>query len=162
MDRERLTESLQQLLLPELVERGFMILPLDDGDSSNEEIRNSFPFGRLRRSIEGRIEQIEVQLDKRNKASFRLNFGRVPAHGLDHPVGHVAARDIWIHYLPEYCSLYQSPFLRRWFSVGRWRWPVKDQKPYNEIVRAVVSLLPEVETTLAGGAPGPHVRIVRQ
>lgn len=130
-------------------------------EESRSELRTAFPFGRLRREGTEGLEMVEIQLEKYGRPAFRLVFGVAPPSGISTALGHVAQQDIWAPYLDEYYVLYRRPLLRKWFSV--WHWPGRsvNESDYDELVKSVVELIPEVEQALKNGKRGPHVRQVR-
>jgi hypothetical protein len=156
--RRWLTDSIRTLLIPEFEKRGFVTVPLT-AKEARSEFRTAFPFGRFRRPSPSGFEMVEIQLDKHAKPAFRLNLGIAPTGGIEHVVGHVNQEDLWVHHLPQYYEVEQSPRLQKWFSVRRW-FGSPQASDYEELVRGVVEILPEIEQALRDGKLGPHVRRV--
>jgi hypothetical protein len=157
-ERRWLVEALREHLLPEITRRGFEIVPLS-GEDARGEIRVAFPFGRLRRAAMGGFELIEIQLDKRSRAAFRLNAGRVPAAGIDHFTGsHIVAEDVWVTYLRQYYALYQCAFFGIWFQVRHWPGRTVTESNFQILVREGARLLPEIDAVLISGKCGPHIK----
>ncbi|MEO6664930.1 MAG: hypothetical protein ABIN96_17310 [Rubrivivax sp.] len=158
-----LTRSLRDRLLAALVDRRFVHLPLSGEDARSAEIATSFPLGRMRREAGAHVDQIEIQVDKHNKLSFRLNFARYSADGIDHVAGRVASEDVWIHYLPRYQELYEKPLIRQWWAVRLWPGQTAAEKDYQELCERAVACLDEIEAALDGAKPSlwsGHVRTV--
>jgi hypothetical protein len=153
-----LKESLQQYLVPELIARGFVSVPLSSVDKRSKEICSSFPFGRFRRGKGNYFEMIEIQLDKHGRAAFRLNIGISPSGGINHVAGHVEQDDVWVHYLDSYYEMYQNAFMRFWFSVFSLPWKKLAKSDYECLVKKVVLLLPELEGVLKDRSLGRHIR----
>lgn len=143
-----LRSSVQDILIPAFVELGFVTVPLDTRGSRSREIRRAFPFGRLRRFTSTGSEQIEVQFYKEGAPFFRINFGIVPLEGIEHLVGHVENKDVWIHYMNHYFAAYQIPKIRKWFGLFHWPGRTITEADYDALVSEVVSFLPEVEKAL--------------
>lgn len=155
-----LKESIRALLLPELQRRGFELVPLAP-DERRSEIGTAFPFGRLRRLGSDGFELVEIQLDKRGRAAFRLNLGVAPPSGVQHPItGHIAQEDVWVSYLDHSYELYERPLFRKWFSIPRRQGAVPTKDDYLDLVRKVVDLIPEVEELFREGKCGSHMREV--
>ena len=153
-------ESIKKRLVPEFESRGFTAVP-STAEDKRGEIGAAFPFGRMQRRGPRGLETIEIQLDKRGGASFRLNVGLVPADGVvDAHAGHIPANRVWVQYLPESYELLQSPRLWKWFSVTRWPWKRITSAHYDKLVNDVVKLMPEIEGFFRDGKPGPHMRYV--
>lgn len=121
MIRAALTED----LIPSLARKGFKTLPLDSEDRKSTEIKNAFPFGRMIRTAGQDIHLLEIQIDRHNPKKFRMNFGKAPTGGINHPhTGHIEAKDIWVHYLPEYYEAYAWPLFRVWLNSDSEKlWP---------------------------------------
>ncbi|WP_158549237.1 hypothetical protein [Lysobacter silvisoli] len=151
--------ALEQRLLPELQRRGFEAAPLDAQDRRDPGIRAAFPFGRHRRRTPQGYDQIEIQIDKRDGVGFRLNFASFPLDGIVHAAGPVAAEDMWVHYLPAYCTLYRRPLLRTWFAPQRPLWG-GDAPDATVAVDEAVALLPEIDAYFVAGTIGAHLRRV--
>ena len=159
--RRWLLANLRSILVPELVRRGFEVVPLDDADAKSPEMRSALPFGRLRRAGPNGVELVEIQLDKHGWPAFRLNFGNVPLEGIQGRVGWIEARDVSVHYLTRHYGLYHSRFFASWFAVSNWIGRAETEADYKALMQDVIALLPEVEATLATGVPGRHVRVVQ-
>lgn len=155
-----LRASLQTFLLPEFVQRGFTVVPLNEDDARSRELRSTFPFGRLRRQGQKGLEVVELQLDKHGSAAFRLNIGIAPPGGVDHVAGHIPQEDVWVHYLERYFEMYRFPLIRRWFSVWRLPGSSPNRAAYDSLAKSIVDLIPEIEVALRDGIPGKHMRLV--
>lgn len=158
--RRWLIESVEAFLLPELERRGFERIPLNR-EESRSEVRTGFPFGRLRRTGPSGLELVEIQLDKNRAPVFRINLGIAPAGGIGHElVGRIAQEDVWVHYLDHQYVMYQVRRLRKWFSVCSWPWSKVSEADYQNLVRNVATLLPEIEALFGHGKLGAHMREV--
>lgn len=154
--RRWLTKAIRSLLIPEFERRGFVVVPLDADDAQSREIRAAFPFGHLRRSSPSGYDLVEIQLGKYGAAEMRLNVGVAPVEGIEHALtGHIEQEDVRVGYLDRSFELYRYPRFRRWFSVRRWPWQDISEQHYIELVRYVVTLIPEVEDALKVGKIGP-------
>ncbi len=158
--RQWLIQSLRTRLIPALEQRGFSCMPLAGEDARSGEIRTTFPLGRLCRPTPAGLDLVEIQLDKRGRPAFRLNIGMALAGGIQHAAGHVAQRDIWVHYLDRYFTMYQRPWFRQWFTVSRWSREPETAARYDALVDKAVALVPEIDQALTSGRPGPHLRAV--
>jgi hypothetical protein len=164
MKKERcwLMEAIRSQLLPEFLARGFVLTPLPRAEQgpTDREFLVSFPFGRLRRSVDHGFEQVEIQLAPRGRAAFRLNFGLIPTGGVKGGLGHIVVDDAGVHSLPERFALYSCPFFSMNFSVRRWMWSKRErtEDEYRALVARVVDLLPEIEDALRNAKIGPHIR----
>jgi len=160
-NRHFLRVSIETTLIPMLENSGFERVPLAGEDLASRDIRSGFPFGRLRRYIPDGADLADIQIDKRYCA-FRVNFGRVPETGVDHPIsGHIDFLDVWAHYLPVSYELCANALFRRWFSAETWFGKPITQERIHRIVHFAALALPEMEMALAGRRLGPHVRRVR-
>jgi hypothetical protein len=158
--RQWLISSLQIMLVPEFVRRGFAVVALDGEDARSRDVRAAFPFGRLHRSGVRGLEMVEIQLDKHGNPAFRLNIGVSPLGGIEHASGHIAQEDMWVHYLGWYFEMYRSPRLRRWFSVLNLPWAPATERDYQTLVQSVVDMVPEVEKTLRENVPSRQMRVI--
>lgn len=140
--------ALTQDLIPGLERKGFKTLPLDTEDRKSAEIKNAFPFGRMIRTAGQDIHLLEIQLDKHNPQKFRINFGKAPIGGINHPhTGHIEAKDIWVHYLPEYYEAYAWPLFRVWLNSDAEKlWP---------------HILHQIDDALERGTIGRFVRRIK-
>ena len=159
--RDHLIKALRDRLVPAFAGRGFEVAPLLADEQKSREFRVAFPLGRLRRvRADGSFEMVEIQLDKRGISRFRLNFGVIPARGIDHPIKHVEQHEAVVGFLFYSGELYSWPLFMRWFSVpSRLSDDVAASKSI-EVVNRVVALIPEVEDWLKSGKVGRHVRQV--
>lgn len=161
-ERQWLIKSINAMLLPSLRQHGFEVVPLSDEDARSSDIRTAFPFGRLRRMSQRGFDLVEIQLDKRGGAEFRLNVGIAPPDGIEHFIsGHVAQEDIWVGYLDQSYEVYKCPRLWMWFRVFHWPGRAVTKSNFDELVASVVELIPEVELALRDGKCGPHVRQIK-
>ena len=160
--RQWLVQGLERHLLPALRERGFEVEPLTADQAKSREFRAAFPFGGLRRPTADGIDLVEVQLDKRCAAAFRLNFGIAPKGGLNHPsFGFLAEADVNVQSLPVYYEALSYPVLWRWFRVRRpWFGPSASKIEVERLVASRLDLVDEVEGVLRGRKRGRHIRVV--
>ena len=161
-ERRWLRDSLRAFLLPAFERLGFQVVPLSKEDASSRAISSAFPFGSLRRQSEHGLEIVEIQLDKRQRPTFRINMGIAPPEGVEHPIaGHISQGDLDVHSLRQSFELYQIAFIRRWFSARSYFGRAPSESDYEELAKRVVGLIPEVEATLREGTKrGRHVRSV--
>lgn len=161
-ERRWLVEAVRSQLIPEFLARGFELAPFSRAKqgATDREFVVSFPFGRLRRSVDRGFEQVEIQLAPHGRAAFRLNLGLIPFGGVEGILGHIAADDAGVHALPERFTLYSCPFFSLNFSVRRWMWSRRErtEDEYRALVARVVELLPEVDDALRNGKVGRHIR----
>ena len=157
-DRRELIDVLHRRLVPAVEQLGFVAVA-PDAREKNTEAGAAFPFGRLRRRTADGFDLIEIQFEKDGSAAFRLNVGQVQSVGIEHAVGHVAAEDVWVHYLEHFCTLYSSRYFRRWF-----RFEASDAAANRERLKAladaVIRLLPEVDDFLKSGKCCRNLRCV--
>lgn len=149
----------KELIVPEFERRGFTVVPLSGDDARSPEIKASFPFGRLRRQHATGFDLVEIQMNRHDTESLRVNFCVVPPGGIDHAAGHVDAENVWVHYMDHYCTLYRRPRLRSWFSTRRLFFRA-DQERLISTVKEVVGVIPEIDDFFSTGKIGPHVRRV--
>ena len=154
MTEKTFRSLVKELIIPEFERRGFTSVALDAEDARSPEIKTAFPFGRLRRSNAHGFDLVEIQMNKHNPESLRLNFSAVPADGIEHVAGHVAAKDVWVHYMNHYCTLYRSPFFRSWFSTRK----VFSKTSMTSTIEEVIDRIVEIDDFFATGKIGPHVR----
>lgn len=102
---------------------------------------------------------MEIQLDKRGSAAFRLNIGFVPTCGVVAAGTRIEPEAVWVHYLPVWYGMYRRPLTAGWFKVPFWKQPSASE--YKHIVNYVVTLLPEIDTALLHQKRGPHLRRFR-
>jgi hypothetical protein len=156
----RLVERLRRRLIPEFEANGFVVVPLTEEERSSAELRRSFPFGRLHRSRGEHLDLVEIQLNRNNTHTFRLNVASVPPGGIEHKVGHVDQDQVWVHYLDTWFELYGCPRLRLWFGH---RWlpgaAITDER-IDRTVEQATDLVAEVDALLRRGILGRHVRRV--
>jgi hypothetical protein len=157
-DRRELIEVLRRRLVPAVEQLGFVVVAPDAREKSTEA-GAAFPFGRLRRRTADGFDLIEIQFEKDGSAAFRLNVGQVPGVGIEHAVGHVAAEDVWVHYLEHFCTLYSSRFFRRWLRFEADD-PAANGERLNELADSVIGLLPQVDDFLKSGKRGRNLRCV--
>ena len=160
--RSWLIDSLQKHLVPAFEERGFEVVPLAGEEAKSRELQSAFPFGYLKRASERGIDLVEIQLDKRGAAKFRLNIGVAPEGGINHAIaGHIKQEDIRVHYLGRAFEACSSPIFRRWFAVRRpWSGTPPTKKDYENLVADNLGLVREVEDVLSDGILGRHLRVV--
>jgi hypothetical protein len=148
-ERGWLLEGIELHVLAAFAELGFARVEPTPEDKRSSEIRRAFPFGQLRRPRGSGIDLVEVQLDKRGRPAFRVNFGATPESGVDHHlVGHIPAEDVWVHYLDRSFALYARSFLHKWFAVSRWRRaPTVDD--YRALTSSIAQLVGQVDDMLS-------------
>lgn len=119
---------------------------------------SSLPLGRLRRVREaGRVDLIEFEFARYRRAAFRIMAGVAPKEGLITHTGHWAAEDVYVGWLNEYFTMYDSRWRKKWFFVSRWRHQSLVQGDYEKLALRVAGFLPEIELALREGKLGPHV-----
>lgn len=151
--RRALLEGLRRRLVPALEQLGFTIVQLTEAEKRSA-IGAAFPFGRLRRQTPQGFDLVEIQFDKDGSPAFRLNIGHVPREGIDHAIGHVAALDVWVHYLDRFATLYSSCWFRRWFRARKHT----TDEGIEALVQGVIVMLPQVEDYLRTGRCGRNLR----
>jgi hypothetical protein len=161
-ERRWLLSAIEAELIPHFLARGFELTPIKTSrrGPTDREYLVSFPFGRLRRRVDGGVEQVEIQLAPHGRPAFRLNFGLVPSDGVNGILGHINSEDAGVHSLPERFTLYSCPLFSLNFSVRRWFWSSRDrtEQEYIALVVGVQGLLPEIDAALRIGKVGRHVR----
>ena len=161
--RQWLVKSLERHLLLAFRERRFELVPLTADQAKSREYRTAFPFGHLRRPKADGIDLVEVQLDKRGAAAFRLNFGIAPKGGMNHPsFGFLAEADVNVQSLPVFYEAYSCPVLWRWFRVPRrWFGRSVSKADIEKFVVSHLDLVDEVEGVLRGRRRGRHIRVAQ-
>ncbi|WP_160170709.1 hypothetical protein [Luteimonas huabeiensis] len=155
-EKRKVEAVIRDAVLPVFASMNYDSVPLSKEDLASAEIRKSFPFGRVRKSVEGRIFQAEVQIHRRDERKVRVNFGSFSLGGIDHPVaGKVAAQDVWVHYLERYYALYKFPPLKIWFYLDI-NSTVGGGEPKG--VRSLSNALQEIDDLLEQGRKGRHVK----
>lgn len=157
-DRKILRRLLEKHFIPLLEAKGFERLPLPEKKRKSGELKWAFPLGRLRRIKGADHEVIEIQFDKHGGAKFTLNFGVVPAEGIDLPWGHFEQDEVGVSGLPESCRLYSCRSLMRWFSPPWFSWRSDRETRISKAVDRAIKLLPEVEAWFETGKVGRHVK----
>jgi len=160
-DRDWLLQSLRKHLAPAFEAKGFRAVPLTENELGSSEIRTASPLGTLKRERDGGTDLVEIQLDKRGAAAFRLNCGVAPKGDLHHQIGVIAHEDIRVHYLPRYFEAYRCPLFRMWFSV-RHVFRSSNREDYEKLILDNLSLVGEVENALLSGSVGPHLREIQR
>lgn len=159
--RQWLRKAIKSRLLPAFEQRGFAVVPLSDEERGDRESLSAFPFGRLQRAGSQGVESVEIQMG-RYDATFHLNFGVVPRQGGTFASGHFGPEAFLVTWLEEWYELCRRPWLfGRPFAIWRWPGQTITEADYDELVKGVVELIPEVEHALKDGTCGPHVRRVR-
>jgi hypothetical protein len=156
----RLAEGLRRRLIPEFKANGFVVVPLNEEERSSAELRRSFPLGRLHRYRGEKLDLVEIQLNRNNIHTFRLNVAKVPPRGIELKVGHLDQHQVWVYYLDTWFELYECPTLRLWFGC---RWlpgaAITDER-IDRAVGQATDLVPEVDALLNRGIVGRHIRRV--
>lgn len=155
-DHEHLLRALGEHFVPFLTAQKFVQHPLSTKEAASGEMLAAFPFGRLRRASGGRLDLLEIQLDKHGTPRFVINFGRVPLEGVTLPWGHLTPDEVGASALPEAYRLYSRSYWPSWFSLG-WLPRSKEARVLRAVTQAV-SLYPEIETWLTQGVVGSHMR----
>jgi hypothetical protein len=161
--RRQLIDAVKLHLLPRLLASGFHLAPLaKSGEDLDRELVASLPLGRLRRRRDdgAGFDLVEIDFDRRRPA-FRLTAGVAPAGGVATFAGSSAPEDALVGWLDQFFEMYANPTWRRWFGIWRWPWQtVPTRIDYEQLVKSVCTLLPEVEAALQNGRLGPHMRLV--
>jgi hypothetical protein len=159
-DRRWLKRSVTTILLPAFQQMGFTSLPLKGALGREQSVRNHFLFGELRRAGPDGDELVQLELMPKQRAALRITFGIVPATGIDSVSGHIPADEVLACWLPLYYELCPNPRRMWYFLIARLPGKTIDQEAYNEMVRAIVSILPQVDVALRSGKCEEYVRIV--
>ena len=139
--------SVERLLIPEIVARGFVQGPRCD-PSSND------PYGPFRRKSERGIELVELHFDKNLRSQFRLNVG-VATKPFVMPFGGRVVP-------PEEQSVSQTgnPFFilwrrglifRHWFGVPKLAKDGVSEAEFDAAVNPAIKLLPQIERLFETG-----------
>jgi hypothetical protein len=132
--------SVERLLIPALLARGFEQLPDPDKDVLH-------PFGQFRRQAgDGAFEWVEVQFDKYRSSNFQIHFAvtREP--------------EAWLgRVVPRFRLVRRRWTTYGWFGVQKKAREGISEAEYDAAVEEAVRLLPEIERVFAGGRPGWHV-----
>lgn len=164
-----LHKSIEKILIPELQENGFEWIKQKSSKEVGREIFLGWPFGVMRRNIDGFIDIVEITIEKRDRSQFFLTAGRFHEGGVrDYLYGnHVAPNDVRTSDLEEYWTLIRCPKCFNYlpFSSG-FRVPFKfirrvKQSHYENLVRRVSGYIPEIEEALDSGKIGPHMMHVK-
>jgi len=168
--KDLLVESVRTHLLPVLLQRGFVAVPLEAIGSVGRKSVSTSPFGRLwRRRPDGGIDQVEIQFSTYERAAFRIKACAVPKEGMMTDTGHKTSEEcvaLGVHDLETHARPWLRPILRaigleplgEWFSV--WHWPLRPptRADYDKLALRAVAILPELELALHERNLGPHMR----
>ena len=137
--------SIERLLLPALVARGFR---QSDADARN--IHN--PYGRFRRHAAHGIEIVEVQFNKNNLARFRLNLAVATAACASLQGAPIAPEDQWVGMvLPRYHMTRCGTPFRIWFGVRKPARKGITEAEFDAAVELVIRRIPQIERLFATG-----------
>lgn len=158
-ERRWLIQSIRDLLLPALVERGFTCIGLPNEDAKNQEFRKVFPFGRYRRVRLTSVDQIEIQLDHNGYPAFRLNLGMIDISD-GRPASGAELHDyLYVHDFPRRAELCRGGLWASWFTVRHWPWKNITAESYRELVQEVIALFQGVDAYFQGSmAPSQGIR----
>jgi hypothetical protein len=158
-ERRWMVDAIRKHLLPALHEIGFETVPLTDEENQGQ-IRQSCPFGRLRRQRAGSFDVIDIYMDKYGDPAFSMGAGVVPAEGITQPAaGHWPAEKVWASHLPTSYGVYRIPWLLRQFAVERWPWQKISQSDVTEMVASLATILPlQIDAALHTGRCGRYIR----
>jgi hypothetical protein len=134
-------------------------VPLTDEENQGE-IRQGYPFGRLRRARGDVFDLVEIVMDKYGGPAFSMCAGTVSEAGFLHPaVGHVPADRVWASHLSTGYGVYQVPWLLKQFRMARWPWQEVTESDIDNMVAKIAAFAPrEIDSALLGGRIGPHIR----
>ena len=159
-DRRWLKRSVTKFLLPAFQQIGFASQPLRRALGTDRSLGIHMPFGELRRAGPDGEELVQLELMPKQLAALRITFGIVPAAGIDTISGHVPADEMLAYWLPLYYQLCPNPRNMWYFLIARPLGKSIDQEAYDDMVRAIVSILPQVDAALRRGECGANVRMV--
>jgi hypothetical protein len=143
--KQGIRRSVEQLLVPALVARGFEHLPATDDAQLS-------PFGRFRRRTERGFELIEIPFNKNRTSHFCLHFARFTGTPAPSWAGNLAPDDrcVW-HIVPNY-QLFRRPLIFRYrFGVRKYAREGITEAEYDAAVMAAVESLPLVERYFSKG-----------
>jgi hypothetical protein len=158
-NRRPLVAAVKRLIVPEFQSRGFELNALSPRDHSSQ-LRTAFPLGRLRRSVDGFCDMVDIQFHPRGKAAFRITAGRAPVTGIQHEVvGHVSVDDLISSQLSLH-FLAPSKFLDGgWFTCRRLFGGPGDLADIDNSVLAIAKeVVPQIDAALLSGVCGKDVR----
>lgn len=150
--RELLVESVRRHVLPRFLQHGFLVTK----DSSSLDV---FPLGQLRRDLpDGTVDLAEIQFMTYRRAAFRINACAVPKGGIMTLGGCRNADEVDAGGLHDHFEMYAVPRWFLWFSLRFWRLREPSESAYEKLACSVADMLPEIESALRQGVPGPHIR----
>lgn len=159
-DRRWLKRSVTTMLVPAFRQMGFASLPLKGAIGAAQSVRSHMVFGELRRAGADGDELVQLELVPKQRAALRITFGIVPAAGIETITGRLPADEVLACWLPLYYQLCPNP-RRMWhFLIARPPGKNIDQGAYDDMVRAIVSILPQVDVALRSGECQANVRMV--
>lgn len=156
-----LHKAIVEILIPVLQDRGFAWHKQRPAREVGREIVLGLPFGSMRRTNTNSVDIVEISLKKGDRSYFVLHAGSVPLKG---------ARS-WLtgrHYDAdkiEICALEESWTMvncKRLYALSYFGFRFKSlrtlsQEDYQDLIRRVVSYLPEIDDALRDGIIGPHM-----
>jgi hypothetical protein len=158
-----LIDSLQQHLVPALVQQGFEAGKAEASRPFvDRKFVKAFPFAKLIRVRESAVEQISIQLASNDRCAFRINASVVPPKKMVTaklpPVVGLEGKG-----LSEQFEMYEYPILwawltAGWFSVRTWPFQTPSLKDYEKLALRVSTYVPELDLALSESKLGPHMR----
>ncbi|WP_435276693.1 hypothetical protein ACMAZF_07040 [Psychrobium sp. nBUS_13] len=160
--RKYLKKLLKENIVSKLSRAGFYCFE----DTFTKTNKDAFPFGDLRRNLDGRIEIISIQIGK-NGYSFRIGAGKildsgVVKDGVNYPANQCtyAASPPYIHLCRKASANYEllewGSDRRDWF--GNYFYPKKPHKKIEKAVNEAVESLDDVIEWLDGGKIGSYIK----
>lgn len=153
--------AIVDILIPALQDRGFVWHKQRPASEVGREIVLSWPFGSMRRTNATSVDIVEITLKKRDRSFFLLVVGSVPLEGARNwfTGRHYSSEEIEICDLEE---LWQLVNCKRFFELSYFgfrfkSWRTLSQKDYRDLVKRVVSYLPEIDDALRNRSVGPHM-----
>ena len=130
--------SIERLLIPELVARGFeRVPPVQDAQLS--------PFGRLRRRGERGLDLIEIRFNKDRTSHFHFYIARATGESTiwRKPV---PIEDQWpIDVKPSFLVWRRGRVFRHWFGVKKYAREGITEQEYDDAVRVAIAYVPMIE-----------------
>lgn len=152
-DRNHLREEISTRFIPYLRSIGFD----QEIKSTNADGRTSHPFGIFVRRKEAVSHIIDIQFDKYLRPKFTINFRKDPSEPIEKDrLGLGKAK---CDFIASY-RLHSRPNSASWFRMRTFFGLRRRERAAREVVDRLMSVFPEVESWLADGTMGKHIRMI--
>jgi hypothetical protein len=131
--------SIERLLIPALLARGFEHVPATDDAQLN-------PFGRFRRRTDRGFEIIQIPFNKNRTSHFCLHFARTTGESVPWFNGPLAPEDQWAWHVDPNFQLFKLRLVFRYrFGVRKYARQGITDAEYDAAVMEAVENLPLIE-----------------